>query len=71
MKFLIPIALFFGTISSVFGQDKYSFYMDLNKISNDLIEVTLETPAIKESKIIYNMPKIVPVRIKFTISDNM
>lgn len=60
MKFLIPIALFFGTISSVFGQDKYSFYMDLNKISNDLIEVTLETPAIKESKIIYNMPKIVP-----------
>ena len=60
MKILISIALFFTAISSVFGQDKYSFYMDLNKISNDLIEVTLETPAIKESKIIYNMPKIVP-----------
>ncbi len=60
MKIVISIALFFGAISSIFGQDKYSFYMDLNKISNDLIEVTLETPAVKESKIIYNMPKIVP-----------
>lgn len=60
MKFLIPIMLFLIPISSVSAQDKYSFYMDLNKISNDLIEVTLETPAIKESKIIYNMPKIVP-----------
>lgn len=60
MKIVISIALFFGAISSIFGQDKYSFYMDLNKISNDLIEVTLETPAFKESKIIYNMPKIVP-----------
>lgn len=60
MKIVISIALFFGAISSIFGQDKYSFYMDLNKINNDLIEVTLETPAVKESKIIYNMPKIVP-----------
>lgn len=60
MKYLISIALLAITISSVFSQEKYSFYMDLNKISNDLIEVTLETPAIKESKIIYNMPKIVP-----------
>ena len=60
MKFLTSLVLFFVSIASLFGQDKYSFYMDLNKISNDLIEVTLETPAIKESKIIYNMPKIVP-----------
>lgn len=60
MKSLTSLVLFFVSIASLFGQDKYSFYMDLNKISNDLIEVTLSTPAIKESKIIYNMPKIVP-----------
>ena len=40
--------------------DKYQFYLDLNKISSDLIEVTLTVPEIKEDKIIYNIPKIVP-----------
>jgi len=40
--------------------DKYQFYLDLNKISNDLIQITLTTPEIKTDKIIYNIPKIVP-----------
>ena len=40
--------------------DKYQFYLDLNKISSDLIQITLTTPTISLDKIIYNMPKIVP-----------
>lgn len=43
-----------------YSQNTYKFYLDLNKISNDLIEITLETPTINQEKIIYNMPKIVP-----------
>lgn len=46
---------------SVNGQNnKYQFYLDLNKVSSDLIQVTLRTPVIASDKIIYNMPKIVP-----------
>lgn len=56
--------LFFGLLvifsASSFAQEKYKFYMDLNKINNDLIQVTLEPPAISKKKIIYNIPKIVP-----------
>lgn len=56
--------LFFGILvifsASSFAQEKYKFYMDLNKINNDLIQVTLEPPAISKEKIIYNIPKIVP-----------
>lgn len=56
--------LFFGLLvifsASSFAQEKYKFYMDLNKINNDLIQVTLEPPAISKEKIIYNIPKIVP-----------
>lgn len=56
--------LFFGILvifsASSFAQEKYKFYMDLNKINNDLIQVTLEPPAISQEKIIYNIPKIVP-----------
>ncbi|PKP42225.1 MAG: peptidase M61, partial [Bacteroidetes bacterium HGW-Bacteroidetes-12] len=44
----------------IYSQNTYKFYLDLNKISNDLIKVTLETPTITQDKIIYNMPKIVP-----------
>ncbi len=40
--------------------EKYQFYLDLNKINSDLIQVTLTTPVISEDKIIYNLPKIVP-----------
>lgn len=59
MKQLFFSLLIFISASS-FAQEKYKFYMDLNKINNDLIQVTLEPPAISEEKIIYNIPKIVP-----------
>ncbi|MCB0401935.1 MAG: peptidase M61 [Flavobacteriales bacterium] len=42
------------------AQNKYEFFVDLNKVSSDLIQVELKTPEIKEDVIIYNMPKIVP-----------
>ncbi len=40
--------------------DKYQFSLDLNQISNDLIQINLITPDITSDKAIYNMPKIVP-----------
>jgi predicted metalloprotease with PDZ domain len=60
MKYILStLLLFIGLVG--YGQnDKYQFYLDLNKISSDLIQVTLITPEIKSDKIIYNMPKIVP-----------
>lgn len=46
---------------SAFSQnDAYHFYIDLNKINNDLLQVSLKTPTINKDKIIYNIPKIVP-----------
>ncbi len=54
-------ALFIIMSFNLIGQnDKYQFYLDLNKVSSDLIQVTLITPDIKSDKIIYNIPKIVP-----------
>ena len=46
---------------NVSGQNEtYQFYLDLNKINSDLIQINLTTPEVKSDKIIYNMPKIVP-----------
>lgn len=58
-------SILFAVVTSFFtvnfySQNTYKFYLDLNKINNDLIQVTLETPTINKDKIIYNMPKIVP-----------
>jgi len=40
--------------------EKYEFYLDLNNIHSDLIQINLNTPIIPSDKIIYNIPKIVP-----------
>jgi predicted metalloprotease with PDZ domain len=40
--------------------DTYSFEIDLNQVTSDLIEVSLTPPTIISDQIIYNMPKIVP-----------
>jgi predicted metalloprotease with PDZ domain len=53
--FLIILSL------SVFSQNnEYQFHLDLNKISSDLLQITLDVPEIASDKIIYNIPKIVP-----------
>lgn len=50
------------TLSSiVVAQDStYKFHIDLTKVNNDMMKVSLETPSITSEKIIYNMPKMVP-----------
>ncbi|AKD05687.1 peptidase M61 [Pontibacter korlensis] len=39
---------------------KYNVTVDLTNVQNDRVQVTVQAPAIKQSEIIYNMPKIVP-----------
>ncbi|GEO04850.1 peptidase M61 [Adhaeribacter aerolatus] len=39
---------------------EYQFTLNLTRVQNDRIQVTLKAPEIKESEIIYNMPKMVP-----------
>ncbi len=59
MKYFIGLALTFVGLFAQ-GQDNYQFYLDLNNVNSDLLQVTLKTPEIKSDKIIYNIPKIVP-----------
>src|SRR5688572_13241014 len=43
------------------GKEKlYRFNLNLTQVQDDRIQVTLEVPKIKQSEIIYNMPKMVP-----------
>ena len=63
MKNALCIILIIVGLSGYGQNDKYQFHLDLNKISSDLIQVTLFTPTIpetKEEKIIYSFPKIIP-----------
>ncbi len=60
MRKLLSLLFVFITIGAVAQEDKYQFYLDLNKINSDLIQIELKTPKIASKKIIYNMPKIVP-----------
>ena len=38
----------------------YQFFIDLTKVQNDKLEVSLITPKILKDEVVYNMPKIVP-----------
>jgi predicted metalloprotease with PDZ domain len=60
MKNIVCAFLLFAGLLVNGQNDKYQFYLDLNKVSSDLIQVSLSTPEILEDKIIYNIPKIVP-----------
>jgi len=60
MKSILISFLIIAGLTLNAQNDRYQFYLDINKISNDLIQVELITPAIKTDKVIYNMPKIVP-----------
>ena len=60
MKSILVALLIVVGLSVNAQNDKYQFHLNLNKISNDLIQVELKTPTIQSDKIIYNMPKIVP-----------
>lgn len=60
MKKVLSTLFVFISISLFAQGDKYQFYLDLNKINSDLIQIELKTPTITSEKIVYNMPKIVP-----------
>ena len=62
-KFLTLSALFFclNTFAQKVTQsNNYQFFIDLTKVQNDKLEVSLITPKILKDEAIYNMPKIVP-----------
>ena len=40
--------------------NNYQFFIDLTKVQNDKLEVSLITPKILREEAVYNMPKIVP-----------
>ncbi|MFD2247096.1 peptidase M61 [Pontibacter ruber] len=40
--------------------DKYVFTINLTQVKDDMVQVTLLAPPIKQNDIVYNMPKIVP-----------
>ncbi|MFT2009576.1 peptidase M61 [Pontibacter sp. 13R65] len=54
---------------AAFAQEptSYRFTLDLTKVQNDRVMVTMLAPAISQKEIIYNMPKIVPGT--YSISD--
>jgi predicted metalloprotease with PDZ domain len=65
MKFrlLTLSALFFclNTFAQKVAQNNnYQFFIDLTKVQNDKLEVSLITPKMMKDEAIYNMPKIVP-----------
>jgi predicted metalloprotease with PDZ domain len=60
MKNVLSALLLFVSLLTFGQNNNYQFYLDLTKVNDDLLQVTLETPEIKSDKIIYNIPKIVP-----------
>ena len=62
-RFLTLSALFLclNTFAQKVSQNaNYQFFVDLTKVQNDKLEVSLITPKILKDEVIYNMPKIVP-----------
>ncbi len=58
-KIVVTVVLVFINLM-LYAQGKYQFYLDLNRANSDLLQIELKTPEIKQDKIVYNMPKIVP-----------
>lgn len=60
---LLLIVLVFGVLSksmAIGDPNKYNYTVDLTQIKDDKLFVELSAPKIKESEIIYYMPKIIP-----------
>lgn len=47
-------------VVAVQAQERYSFTVDLVNVNNDKVAVELLAPTIKESSIVYHLPKIIP-----------
>ena len=62
-RFLTLSALFLclNTFAQKVSQNAYyQFFVDLTKVQNDKLEVSLITPKFSKDEVVYNMPKIVP-----------
>ena len=53
--------------SSLFAQSTYRYSIDLTQVQEDRLEVTLKTPAVRDSVVEFHIPKIVPGT--YSISD--
>lgn len=42
------------------AQNGYRYFVDLNKLDNDVLQVTLQTPAVQTATAIFAFPKIIP-----------
>ena len=45
---------------TIYSQDKIQATLDLNKVSNDQVPVSIKVPATKNSTVLYKLPKIIP-----------
>jgi hypothetical protein len=73
-RFLTLSALFLclNTFAQKVSQNaNYQFFVDLTKVQNDKLEVSLITPKFSKDEVVYNMPKIVPERMPTMILDDM
>ncbi|QMU27798.1 M61 family metallopeptidase [Adhaeribacter radiodurans] len=60
-KFCLAIAFTFFTLTSLLAAPSpYRFTLDLQNVQNDKVKVTLQTPSITTSEVVYNIPKMVP-----------
>lgn len=57
----------FGDVNNVAAENSYKFSLDLNKVENDQLQVSLITPKVDEKVITYYIPKIIPGT--YSISD--
>lgn len=61
LKTLFSIGLIFLINSALQAQNnRYVFSVDLKKVTDDKLQVTLQTPKISKTEIVYCLPKIVP-----------
>ena len=57
-KFFSVLVLLFTTFS--WSQSKIKVFMDLNKVTNDQVTVSVEVPVTKATSLVYSLPKIIP-----------
>lgn len=63
MKHISKLSFLFVLLSGglfVNAQNKYTFDLDLNKVSNDKLTVSMLTPAVTEDSTVFHLPKMVP-----------
>jgi len=60
MKNFIILLLAVGMAGSAFAQKKYAFSVNINDVADDKVMVTLTPPKLKDKKLTYHIPKIVP-----------